>query len=510
LHAAFIDIKKAFPSVSRPILFERLIQLGVPWPLVWAIRSFYVCNRTRLRVGNFLSRFFVVTVGLLEGSILSPILFSIVISVVWTIVQPCAFPGPENIVFQRDGVWVLAFADDLVILSPSREKLASVLIALDSELTKLNLYMNLAKTEVMTFIPAGRSTRVTPGGEIVIRSKALAEVASFRYLGVVLTKTGSFTQHLDLIVSRALAAVHRTSDLILDLAITDLGRMRCYYSAFVRAQFYGLELIPFTHDFISRFQLARSVFMRRVFRLPPGTPSDLFYILFPSLRPALVCLRQRFSFYKRVLRHDLICVPDALLFDATVLMGRSCGWFYESFCFYREVYPNARVSEFDFERDVGAVLSLVNDEDAYSFLIARESRGSSLSFFREITSARGLESFRRDFSLLSSPYQHIVLCFASNQIRWCFLSYVCRTCPLCKSSSWYWEHFLRCPALVQTLSSRNLSFALFRAHIQSSRWKVVFREIAHVLLVWSFALNADPTVTLSYDTDVFRCMIRDI
>lgn len=149
LHAVFIDIKKAFPPVSRPLLFERLLALGVPRPLVHAIRAFYVCNRTQLRVGNFLSRFFVVTIGLLEGSILSPMLFSIVISIVWTVVKPGVLPGASEFVFRFDDVRVMAFADDLVILSPSREKLASVLANLDAELSKLNLFLNLVKTKVI-------------------------------------------------------------------------------------------------------------------------------------------------------------------------------------------------------------------------------------------------------------------------------------------------------------------------------------------------------------------------
>ncbi len=114
LHACFIDLKKAFPSVSRSSLFSRLINLGVPSPLVAAIASFYNLNFAHLRIGRFLSRPFIITLGLLEGSILSPILFSIVFSFVWEVVNPSAFPW-VNGVFKIDDVWVIAFADDLVI-----------------------------------------------------------------------------------------------------------------------------------------------------------------------------------------------------------------------------------------------------------------------------------------------------------------------------------------------------------------------------------------------------------
>lgn len=332
----------------------------------------------------------------------------------------------------------------------------------------------------------------------------------FKYLGVMLSRTGSLLQHVDYVAQRAKISAIQTSDLIRDLSITNLARMRCYYSAFVHAQFYGLELIPFSRGFLDQMTLARNTFVRRVFRLPPGTPTDSFYILFPSLHPALICLRQRFSFYKRALRHDLCCVPDALFFDTTVLLNRSCGWFYESFQFYKEIRPEAQLAEFDFAWDVEALLSLMMDDCCYSFSFVRASTISSLSFFRHSRSVNGLNGFRREFSALPSAYQHIVLAFATNQLRWCFLSRASPVCPLCRRSSWFWEHFLSCPFLTPALCSRALDLRSHRDHIQSARWKVVFREIAHVLLVWSFVLQTDVSVLLNYDVDVFRCMLREI
>jgi hypothetical protein len=333
LHAAFIDLKKAFPSVSHPMLFSHLTRLGVPRPLVAAIRAFYVFNRSRLRVGNYLSQFFVVTLGLLEGSILSPLLFSILVSFVWEVVNPSAFPGDNNFVFRIDDVWVLAFADDLVILSPSREKLAAVLAKLDREFTSFNLVMNLSKTEVMTFVPRGRPAG-NPESGIVIRSHTLAKVAVFRYLGVVLSRTGSLATHVSSVAQRARVAAISTTTLVCDLNICDLSRMRCYFNAFVRAQWYGLDLLPYSSHLLDLIQSSRNLYLRRIFRLPPSTASDLFYLLFPSYHPALICLRQRHTFFRRALRHDLQCVWDSFVFDANFLLNRCCGWFYDSFCFY--------------------------------------------------------------------------------------------------------------------------------------------------------------------------------
>jgi hypothetical protein len=60
------------------------------------------------------------------------------------------------------------------------------------------------------------------------------------------------------------------------------------------------------------------------------------------------------------------------------------------------------------------------------------------------------------------------------------------------------------------VSRRALSIASFREKVVSSRWKLVFGDIAHILLIWSFVLKADPSIILSYDLDVFRCLLNEV
>ncbi len=226
------------------------------------------------------------TLGLLEGSILSPLLFSIVFSFVWEVVCPSDFPGASSL-FRIDDVWILAFTDDLVVLSPSHSRLSAVLERLDCEFAKFNLLMNLAKTEVMTFLPHGsrRFSQIPP--LIVIRPHTLTEVDSFRYLGVLISNFGSLTGHLNLVTQRAKVSAQKTSDLLHQLQITDMARLHCYFLSFVQAQFYRLELLPFSLSLISSLESTRNLYLRSVFKLPPGTPTELFYVLWPSFHPAI-------------------------------------------------------------------------------------------------------------------------------------------------------------------------------------------------------------------------------
>jgi hypothetical protein len=169
---------------------------------------------------------------------------------------------------------------------------------------------------------------------------------------------------------------------------------------------------------------------------------------------------------------------------------------------------NAGLKDFDC-RDVENVLSLVSDEDCYSFSSVRANRMNRLSF-GHVRSVSGMVSFRQEFSALLPPYQHIVLSFVSNQLCWSFLASPSCKCPLCLLCSWDWEHFFTCSFLSPSLVSRGLESSWFRSPVHQSRWKLVFEDIANVLLVWSFALQTDAAVSLSYSVDDFRRMLREI
>src|SRR6476469_9616849 len=75
LWKAFVDLEKAFDPVPRDVVRWALRKVGVAEWLVNVIKSMYV-NKTTAKDG--LSEEFGVKVGLHQGSVLSPLLFTIV------------------------------------------------------------------------------------------------------------------------------------------------------------------------------------------------------------------------------------------------------------------------------------------------------------------------------------------------------------------------------------------------------------------------------------------------
>lgn len=75
------------------------------------------------------------------------------------------------------------------------------------------------------------------------------------------------------------------------LSILDVFWTRIYFQSFGLAQFHGLELLPPTVT--DHIDLVRSLFLRQLYRLPKGVPTDFFYVIIPSFTPTILCLQRR-------------------------------------------------------------------------------------------------------------------------------------------------------------------------------------------------------------------------
>ena len=101
LYMAFVDLQKAFDRVPRKVIWWVLRKLGVEEWIVRLVKGMYANARSRVRVGESFSKEFEVKVGVHQGSILSPLLFIIVLEAL-------------SREFRAGVPWEDLYADDLV------------------------------------------------------------------------------------------------------------------------------------------------------------------------------------------------------------------------------------------------------------------------------------------------------------------------------------------------------------------------------------------------------------
>ena len=72
-----MDLEKAYDAIDRHGMWQMLRVYAVGGKLLKAVQSFYVASRACVRVGNDVSEWFLVNVGLRQGCVMSPWLFNV-------------------------------------------------------------------------------------------------------------------------------------------------------------------------------------------------------------------------------------------------------------------------------------------------------------------------------------------------------------------------------------------------------------------------------------------------
>ena len=136
LYMAFVDLEKAFDRVPRKVIWWALRKLGVEEWIVRLVQGMHANAQSRVHVGEGYSEEFEAKVGVHQGSVLSPLLFIIVLEALsWE----CCSGVP----------WEDLYANDLVIIAESLEECVRMLLTWKEAMEKKGLRVNAGKTKIM-------------------------------------------------------------------------------------------------------------------------------------------------------------------------------------------------------------------------------------------------------------------------------------------------------------------------------------------------------------------------
>ena len=189
----YLDLKKAFDKVNHAILLKKLNALGVDSNSLLWFKS-YLRNRTqRTAVAELISYQRRVTTGVPQGSYLGPLLFLAYIN---DMPADCLQHTQASL-----------FADDTVLYctAPSSGELEE---KLNDDLSRIRLWLNRHKLTLNVskskFTLIGGSRRLKSFGSITLKieEEEIEQVTSYKYLGVKINETLTWSDHVESIRKR--------------------------------------------------------------------------------------------------------------------------------------------------------------------------------------------------------------------------------------------------------------------------------------------------------------------
>ena len=187
LFACFFDLKKAYDSVPRLMLFYSMLkQYKVGGHFLKILQEMYTNNEVYVKVSEGLCQPFPTTVGVLQGEVNSPLLFNLFVNKISEIFDQSCDPVQISKTDQSFLLW----ADDLVVFSQSAAGLQSAIDKVSSYYASLGLQINKSKTKILIF---NKSGKVFKDLRFFLDNIQLEVAESYQYLGVRLRPSGSLT-----------------------------------------------------------------------------------------------------------------------------------------------------------------------------------------------------------------------------------------------------------------------------------------------------------------------------
>ena len=202
IYGCFVDFKKAFDSIPRHKIFEKLIKYNITGRFYEYIKQMYSCDKTCIKIGDMTTDTFQTNQGVKQGCVLSPILFNIFLAdLPKTLLKNDCMPLHLT---DNKNITSIIWADDLLILSESEHGLNNILKHLWDYCNENLISLNLDKTKCMIFNKTGKLIRKS----FWFGNGKLETTREYKYLGFLITPSLNINASLKDLKARAMRAFY--------------------------------------------------------------------------------------------------------------------------------------------------------------------------------------------------------------------------------------------------------------------------------------------------------------
>uniref|UniRef100_A0A146LXR6 Putative RNA-directed DNA polymerase from transposon BS n=1 Tax=Lygus hesperus TaxID=30085 RepID=A0A146LXR6_LYGHE len=266
----FVDFKRAFDSINHSKLWYKLHTLGVSSKFIRILRYLYSNACFRVRVNGQLSEAVDLTEGVLQGEILSPLLFALYLADIESFFRARNVRG-LNINGSSDLI-LLLYADDMTLLGDSLVDINHKLRILQEYCELSQLTVNTGKTKLVCFRRCGGIKPLT--SPVMFGDTQLEQVRSYTYLGVPFPSSGVFSETSGYFCSKANTAVGAACQIMIKTKLKSWEARNTLFNALVKSVLlYSAAVWSLRYlDVIERVQIG---YLKRLFLVSRSTPDAI-------------------------------------------------------------------------------------------------------------------------------------------------------------------------------------------------------------------------------------------
>lgn len=271
--ACFIDYEKAFDTVWQKGLIHKLSKIGVKGKFLEVVNSMYKNINSCVQLNNnSYSDTFHCNKGIMQGDSLSPLLFTTYMNDIPEFLRESNCPGVN---IGNTNINCLMFADDLILLSSTVDRLQKLMNALNTHAKKWRLKVNTNKTNAMVFCANGHRLY---NYKFTYNNTTVETVDKQTYLGIVITPSGRFSHARMVLSNKARKTLGHIRSLISNCTNIPLSLLDKLFDSLVKpvllygSEIWGPELLSYKSEFdTSDIEQTHLKFCKQILNIPSYT-----------------------------------------------------------------------------------------------------------------------------------------------------------------------------------------------------------------------------------------------